>query len=133
MTFTFNINFFLITQINLFENFLRHIMLEKILTNKISKCCNNNENENLEEYYPDEINDLVIDEDTYNSIQPSTTSVKFPNGIIATKIIDTSAISIYDYELDLNESKRNIKVIKEEYAPIVEEQLQTVMGTLVGR
>ena len=27
----------------------------------------------------------------------------------------------------------NIKVIKEEYAPIVEEQLQTVMGTLVGR
>ena len=75
---------------------------------------------------------IKIGLEEYNNLIESSQTVTFPTSTVT---ISTTkhAESVYQYEYNLNESKRNIKVIKEEYAPIVEEQLQTVMGTLVGR
>lgn len=71
---------------------------------------------------------IQIDEDTYNSITPSSTSISFPNnGPTVTKIIDTTAVSIYDYEDKLNESKRKINLIKDLYANDMDSQLSSIM------
>ena len=71
---------------------------------------------------------IQVDESTYNQISPSTKSISFTNGIVATKITDKSTQSIYDYEISINESKRTINLIKSQYAKSVENQLQTLMS-----
>ena len=60
------------------------------------------------------------------SIQ-STTTATFNDGSTVTKSMSVGAISIYDYENKLNESKRNIKVMNSNYVPSAEKQLQNLM------
>jgi hypothetical protein len=72
---------------------------------------------------------IIIDEETYNSTSPQTTVKSFPNGVQVTKSISTKAVSLYDYENSLNETKRRIVIMKDEYAPDTEVQLKTLMGT----
>jgi len=68
-----------------------------------------------------------IDQDTYNSLMPSTTSMTFTNGTVVTKKIDKNAVSIYNFEVKENESKRVIQLIKDVYASDAEKQLQSLM------
>jgi len=70
---------------------------------------------------------ITIDEDTYNSLSPSKTVYQFPTST-TTITISKSAITLYQYELDLNESKRNIKVIKKEFAQTINSQFETLMS-----
>ena len=72
---------------------------------------------------------IVIDSSTYTTGINSTTTQSFPNGSNVTQTIDYQSISIYDYELEENEAKRNINLINSKYAAQVEGQLQTLMGT----
>lgn len=77
------------------------------------------------------VNKIIIGQSEYDSLVESTQTVTFPTStvtITTTKNIE----SVYEYEYKLNESKRTIKVIKEEYAPKVEEELATVMGATIG-
>lgn len=74
-------------------------------------------------------NTIVIDSSTYTTGINSTTTQSFPNGSTVTQTIDYRIISIYDYELEENETKRNINLIDSKYATQVEAQLQTIMGT----
>ena len=41
-------------------------------------------------------------------------------------------INIYDYEMELNENKRSIKLIREEYAGQLEKELKYLMGLHYG-
>jgi hypothetical protein len=61
--------------------------------------------------------DTTVPYDTYNSL-PETQDVdtiNMGNGKTVIEITNRAAITNYDYENDLNEKKRNIKIIKPEY------------------
>jgi hypothetical protein len=75
------------------------------------------------------IKTIVIDINTYTTGINSTTTQSFPDGSTVTQTIEYQSISIYDYELERNEAKRNINLINSKYAAQVEGQLQTLMGT----
>ena len=70
---------------------------------------------------------IIIDEDTYNSLQESTKSFTFPSG--TTTVTTTKrAVNLYQYELDLNESKRSIKLIRKDFTKQLETNLKALMS-----
>lgn len=71
-------------------------------------------------------NTLTIDEDTYNLIVEGTETVTPSSGTVT---INTSkrAVSIYINELELNESKRSIKLLNKSYVNGIETQLRDLM------
>lgn len=73
-------------------------------------------------------NVYVIDLTSYNALVPSTTTKTFPNGGTVTVDISKRAVDSYDYEDELNESKRNIRLIKRELMPEVKRQFEYLMG-----
>lgn len=77
----------------------------------------------------DQITTVQIDANTYNTLVPSTNQAVFNNGEILTRKIEKKAVSIYDYESEVNESKRKIQILREEYATDVEDQFQELMNT----
>jgi hypothetical protein len=70
---------------------------------------------------------IVIDENTYNSITTGVTSQTFPSGAVVTQTVSKNATNIYDYELELNESKRTISLIKSIYVSEIESQFKSLM------
>jgi hypothetical protein len=71
---------------------------------------------------------VIIDEDTYNNMIEQTHTNTFGNGVTATKIISKNAVSIYNNELDINESKRNINIMNNKYLPSVTTQFNNLMS-----
>jgi hypothetical protein len=72
---------------------------------------------------------LIIDLDTYNSLPAEpTTIVKSIGSTTVTETTSRNAVSCYDYENNLNESKRNIKLIKKEIIQDVKKQFIALMG-----
>ena len=71
---------------------------------------------------------IEIDSNTYNNFVTTTQTKQFPDGNTVTKQITVQPISIYQYEIDLNESKREIKLIKDVYAIDMEKQLTALMS-----
>lgn len=69
---------------------------------------------------------IVIDEDTYNSLTTGTFTYTLPTGNV-TVTISKTAVSFYDYELNLNESKRNIKILNSIYVNELEKQFTDLM------
>lgn len=68
-----------------------------------------------------------INEDEYNSLMPSINSYTLPNGTSCIVQIDKTVVYLMDYENDLNEAKREIKIMDSFYALQMEEQLYKVM------
>jgi hypothetical protein len=71
---------------------------------------------------------VEIDEDTYTLLQPESSTNTFSDGTIVTINVEKNAISIYDYENKLNESKRQIKLINAKYVS----QMETIYKNLVS-
>lgn len=69
---------------------------------------------------------INIDEDTYNSLMDSSTE-KTKDGVTYKMRITKNAVSIYNYEFELNESKRKINLLKKEYSTDAEKQFQDLM------
>lgn len=69
---------------------------------------------------------INIDEDTYNSLMESSTE-KTKDGVTYRMRITKNAVSIYNYEFELNESKRKINLLKKEYSTDAEKQFQDLM------
>lgn len=78
-------------------------------------------------YFQDKITTIWIDEDTYDSLMPSTTKRTFNTGTVVTQTISKRAVSIYEYENTLNESKRQINILKENYVSDVEFRFRKLM------
>jgi hypothetical protein len=72
-------------------------------------------------------NKVIVGEDTYNSIVPQTNTFSLPTGQISITV-SKSVISIYDYELDLNEQKRSIKILNATYTNQIEEEFKKLMA-----
>jgi len=70
---------------------------------------------------------IIIDENTYNSLVTGTSSYTLDTGIV-TVTISKTAVSYYDYELNLNESKRSIKILNSVYIDILEKQFTDLMA-----
>ena len=72
-------------------------------------------------------NVIEIDEDTYNGLSDSVKNYEFDSGT-TTVTITKRAVSQYDYELEKNEAKRNIKLLKKDFAWQMEKELGRLMG-----
>jgi hypothetical protein len=74
---------------------------------------------------------LEVPFDVYEELPEQT--VEFFNlsntGVTITQTITKTAITYYDYEDDLNEKKRNIKVIKKQYYNQIVDEFNTLTGT----
>ena len=71
-------------------------------------------------------NTVEIDLNTYNTTLETRKSYTLPTGDV-TVTISKSAISYYDYELNLNESKRNIQLLNSSYVNQLETELKNLM------
>lgn len=70
-----------------------------------------------------------ITEDQYNSLTPTTNTYK-PDGINEVVVdISKRIVSIYDYEYELNERKRQIQIMNVAYVAEMENRFKEVMGT----
>jgi len=70
---------------------------------------------------------IEIGEDEYTTLMPSTNSYNLPTGTVIVEITKR-AVTNYYYELELNESRRNIKLLNKSYASELETQLNKVMS-----
>jgi len=76
--------------------------------------------ESIEEY-------ATIDADTYASLTPSTTQYTLTNGTVMQVDITKERFTYFDTEVQLNENKRNIRVIKAEYKNAIKDELERVL------
>jgi len=72
------------------------------------------------------VENFVIGEDIYNSLTESINSYDFPTGSVSVAVTKR-AISNFDYELELNEHKRSIKLINKSYVTQIEDQFKKLM------
>lgn len=71
----------------------------------------------------DETVDMIaIDEETYNSLQNSTETYTLKDGNVLRIDITKTAKTYYDYEVDENEKKRVIKILKPEFVPALQSE-----------
>ena len=73
------------------------------------------------------IEKIVIDEDTYNSLVESTNTYTLPTGSV-TVTTTKRAVSYYDYEVELNDEKRSIKILNSVYVDEVEKQFKNLLA-----
>ena len=72
-------------------------------------------------------NTVEIDLNTYNTTFETTKTYTLLTGDVTVTILK-SAISYYDYELNLNESKRNIQLLNSNYVNQLETELKNLMS-----
>ena len=72
---------------------------------------------------------IKMDEESYNLLVESDKLITLPNGT-ARVIVTKRPISIYDYELALNESKRTINILNKKYIDQFESEFQNLMATV---
>lgn len=73
------------------------------------------------------INKVTISENEYNSLVETSKSFVLPTGpasVTTTKRI----VSVFDYESELNESKRSINILNSSYVDEMEKQLKMLMA-----
>jgi hypothetical protein len=75
------------------------------------------------------VNVVPVSGDVANSTITGTTTQTFSSGASVTQTVTVQAVSIYQYEVQQNEAKRNINLINSIYASSVESQLKSLMGT----
>lgn len=61
------------------------------------------------------IEKIEIDFDTYTNLSTTTTEYTLKNGKKVTETISKSKLTYYDYEVEQNEAKRKIKLLKSEF------------------
>jgi hypothetical protein len=103
-----------------------------IVTNKDGNISENEYVIELQQYSYDFDTGLVI-ENTLptisNPVSISSESTEVANdGVIITKTVKDYAISNYDYELNLNEDKRKIKLVRSELVSEIETQFKSLLN-----
>jgi hypothetical protein len=72
---------------------------------------------------------IPLDLTAYNSFVETNNTYTLPSGLTCSVRNTKRSVSLYDYEYDLNESRRGIKVMDKNYVNQMEEQLKTVMSS----
>ncbi len=73
------------------------------------------------------IEKLEVDANTWANVAPTTTSYTLQDGSTITQAITKEKQSYYDYENELNENKRSIKLLKPEFVSAVEKEFKKVI------
>lgn len=71
---------------------------------------------------------IEIDANTHTNLPVTTTTYTLQDGSRITEVITKTTQTYYDYEIDLNESKRNIKLLKPEYVESVFEEFKDIIN-----
>lgn len=74
------------------------------------------------------IKEVSLTQDDYNTLSESTTTYNIPGGTSCTVSITKNIVTIYDYEEERNETKRQIKLLNEFYVGEMEENLSLLMS-----
>jgi hypothetical protein len=74
------------------------------------------------------VDKIEIDANTYTNVQTSTSTYTLADGYQLRVNIDKTVLSYYDYELELNDDKRNIKIMKPEYVSTIQDEFVRVMS-----
>lgn len=69
-----------------------------------------------------------IDFTTYSNVVESETTFPIPSGSTCTVKITKKIITIFDYEFNVNEAKREIKIMDNKYSDQMEEQFTKLMS-----
>lgn len=72
-------------------------------------------------------NTIIIDEDTYTTTLETTKTFLVPTGDV-TVAITKSPVTNYDYESNVNEKKRSIKILNSNYVNQFETELKKLMS-----
>jgi hypothetical protein len=74
------------------------------------------------------VNKIEVDANTYANITSSSSNVTLADGYVITIATSKNTQSYYDYEIELNETKRKIKLLKPEFVPSVESEFRNVIN-----
>jgi hypothetical protein len=69
---------------------------------------------------------LQVDANTYANVAASTSSLTLDDGNSITITVSKETKSYYDYEVEQNETKRTIKLLKPEFVSPIEDELRAV-------
>lgn len=72
-------------------------------------------------------NVIEIDEDTYNTLDETTNTYEFPSGT-TTITVTKKIVSLFDYEIQRNESKRKIKLLRRDLTSRFEKEFKLLMA-----
>ena len=72
---------------------------------------------------------LQIDANTYANVAATTTNLTLDDGNSITITTTKETKSYYDYEIEQNEAKRTIKLLKPEFVSSIEEEIKIVFNT----
>jgi hypothetical protein len=75
------------------------------------------------------VEEIEIDEQTYNELPDTTETYQLQNGSTITQSVTKKIKTYYEYENELNESKRKINLLKPEFVPEVEKEFKRVVKT----
>lgn len=70
---------------------------------------------------------LDVDANTYANVAVTTATYTLQDNSIITQKVTKETKSYYDYEMELNEEKRSIKLLKPEFIPDVEKEFKKVI------
>jgi len=73
-----------------------------------------------------EIKKIEVDANTYANVTETTTSYTLQNGSSITVAITKETLNYYNYEIEENEKKRSIKILRPEIVNVVEDELKKV-------
>lgn len=75
----------------------------------------------------DIIEKFSVDANTYANVAASSTTYTLNNNSTITETVSKETQTYYDYEMALNEAKREIKLLKREFVPEVEKEFKRVI------
>ena len=75
----------------------------------------------------DIVEKITVDANTYANIAATSISYTLNNASSITQTVSKTTKSYYDYELDLNEAKREINLLKNEFVSEVEKEFKRVI------
>jgi hypothetical protein len=73
------------------------------------------------------VNEIEVDANTYANVTVSSSNVTLADGYIITIAVSKDTQSYYDYEMELNESRRKIKLLKPEFVSSIESEFRKVI------
>ena len=73
------------------------------------------------------VNEIEVDANTYANVTSSSSNVTLANGYVITISVSKKTQSYYDYEIELNEAKRKIKLLKPELVNLVDDEFRRVI------
>jgi len=74
------------------------------------------------------VNEIEVDANTYANVAVSSSNVTLADGYIITIAVSKDTQSYYDYEMELNEAKRKIKLLKPEFVAGIESEFRKVIA-----